>query len=351
MVALNNSFSSQSVEQELIDLLNSVKASLASAKSLHDIEQLKIKFLGKKSELVTLLKQISQAPVSERPRLGQAVNQFKQTAQDLFRYHQELLEKEQLANQLKNESLDITLPGRRQALGGFHPISRTMNRVEELFTAMGFNMAVGPEIEDEHHNFDALNLLSHHPARDSVATFYFDNGLLLRTHTSPVQIRVMKSTTPPIRVITPGRVYRRDSDQTHTPMFHQLEGLVIDEETNFSNLKYLLQVFLNQFFETEINLRFRPSFFPFTEPSAEVDIMHLLCAGKGCRTCGFSGWLEVLGCGMVHPQVLKNIGIDSEQYQGFAFGLGLDRLTMLRYNVSDLRIFFENDVRVLQQFK
>lgn len=339
-----------SLQEKLKALLLNANNAVTNIKTPLEIEQLRTRYLGKKGELTELLKQISQVPVSDRPKLGQAVNQIKQELQAVFLQKEQALQVAELSLQLQRETIDITLPGRSSALGGFHPITRTRLRVEELFIALGFQVAEGPEIEDEYHNFDALNIPVYHPARDSLDTFYFANKQLLRTHTSPVQIRVMQQQIPPLRIITPGRVFRRDSDHTHTPMFHQLEGLVVDKDCNFANLKNLLQNFFNQFFETELNLRFRASFFPFTEPSAEVDIMHLLCGGRGCRTCGDSGWLEVLGCGMVHPKVLANVGIDANEYQGFAFGLGLDRLAMLRYGIADLRTFFENDIRLLKQF-
>lgn len=350
MTTFNNTPTANDLEQKLNELYSNAQNALLDTKTLLDIEHLRTCYFGKKGELTDLLKLLSKVPAEVRPQLGQIVNHTKQQLQLLFNQHEENLQATLLAQQLQKETIDVTLPGRTQALGGFHPVTRARMRAEQLFIALGFQVAEGPEIEDDYHNFDALNIPLHHPARDALDTFYFSNKLLLRTHTSPVQIRVMQQQAPPLRIITPGRVFRRDSDQTHTPMFHQLEGLVVDKQCNFSNLKDLLQKFFNQFFETELNLRFRPSFFPFTEPSAEVDIMHLLCSGDGCRTCGDSGWLEVLGCGMVHPQVLANVGIDSTEYQGFAFGLGLDRLAMLRYGVADLRMFFENDIRLLKQF-
>lgn len=338
------------MQEQLNALFAKAKASVLAAQTSTAIEQLRVHYLGKKGELTHLLKQISQVPAAERPQLGQAVNQIKQQLQELFDEQEQQLLQVALAEQLREETIDVTLPGRQQTVGSLHPITRVRLRVEELFTAMGFAVAVGPEIEDEYHNFDALNIPSSHPARDTQDTFYFADKRLLRTHTSSVQIHVMQTKSPPLRIITPGRVFRRESDQTHTPMFHQIEGLVVDSVCTFADLKGLLQIFFNRFFETELSLRFRPSFFPFTEPSAEVDIMHLLCSGKGCRTCSYTGWLEVLGCGMVHPNVLANVGIDAELYQGFAFGLGLDRLAMLRYGITDLRLLFENDVRLIEQF-
>ncbi len=251
---------------------------------------------------------------------------------------------------LGSESIDITLPGRGSRSGGKHPVSRTMERIEDLFAQLGFEVATGPEIEDDYHNFEALNIPAHHPARAMHDTFYFDPHTLLRTHTSPVQIRVMEKEGPPLRVIAPGRVYRCDSDVTHTPMFHQVEGLLVDKDVSFADLKGLLDDFLKHFFEKDLKVRFRPSYFPFTEPSAEVDMECVICGGEGCRVCSHTGWLEVLGCGMVHPKVFEHAGIDNEKFTGYAFGMGVERLAMLRYGVNDLRLFFENDLRFLQQF-
>ena len=256
-----------------------------------------------------------------------------------------------MQRQLESERVDVTLAGRGQLPAGLHPVTRVMNRITEFFTQAGFQVAAGPEVEDDFHNFEALNIPSHHPARAMHDTFYFDAHRLLRTHTSPVQIRVMEQQQPPIRIVCPGRVYRCDSDLTHSPMFHQVEGLLIDENVSFAQLKSVIQNFLRVFFEKDLAVRFRPSYFPFTEPSAEVDIQCVMCDGKGCRVCKQTGWLEVLGCGMVHPQVLKNCGIDSDKYSGFAFGMGVERFAMLRYGVNDLRLFFDNDLRFLARFK
>ena len=252
---------------------------------------------------------------------------------------------------LASERIDVSLPGRDVSVGGLHPVTRTMQRIEAFFASAGFEVAEGPEIEDDFHNFEALNIPAHHPARAMHDTFYFDEHLLLRTHTSPVQIRHMKDAEPPMKVIAPGRVYRCDSDLTHTPMFHQVEGFLVDEQVSFADLKGILNAFLHSFFEREdLAVRFRPSYFPFTEPSAEVDIQCVMCSGEGCRVCGHTGWLEVLGCGMIHPEVFRHVGIDSEKYLGYAFGMGVERLAMLRYGVNDLRLFFENDLRFLKQF-
>lgn len=326
------------MQNELQAIIQDAKAQTLAAKDIATIQDLRVKFLGKKSALTEILKKLGKLDPAERPKIGQLINQAKEQVQACLTDQENKLKNAALAAKLSSEKIDITLPGRGQSTGSIHPVTRVRQRVLDLFKQMGFTEAVGPEIEDEYHNFSALNFADHHPAKESQDTFYFPDGKLLRTHTSPVQIRVMKKEKPPIRVITPGRVYRRDSDLTHTPMFHQLEGLVVDEHCTFSHLKGLLQNFLNFFFEKEIPLRFRPGYFPFTEPSAEVDI-------------GYNNkWLEVLGCGMVHPNVLRNVNIDPEKYTGFAFGIGLDRLAMLRYNITDLRMMFENDVRFLKQF-
>lgn len=327
------------MHNEVAALLNDAKAAIAAATDLAAVEQLRVHYLGKKGQLTALLKSVADLPVEQRPEMGKVINQAKQAVQALLAEQDALLGEQALKERLQAEAVDVTLPGRGQSLGALHPVTQVRERVIQLFTAMGFTVADGPEIEDDYHNFEALNIPSYHPARDSHDTFFFSNGLLLRTHTSNVQIRTMKQQPPPLRVITLGRVYRCDSDQTHTPMFHQLEGLVVDTHCHMGHLKALLQDFLQKFFETELEFRFRPSFFPFTEPSAEVDIRR--ADGR---------WLEILGCGMVHPQVLKNVNIDPEKFSGFAFGLGLDRLAMLRYGITDLRLLFDNDLRMLTQF-
>lgn len=327
------------MQTTLDNIVASASMAIVAAKTANDIQDLRVKYLGKKGELTEMMKTLGTLSPEERPKAGQLINVAKTTVQDLLNEKEASFKNAELNEKLAKEKIDITLSGRGNALGSLHPVTRVRERVTALFSQMGFTVAEGPEIEDEHHNFDALNFEDHHPAKESQDTFYFGDGKLLRTHTSPVQIRVMKKEKPPIRVITPGRVFRRDYDATHTPMFHQLEGLVIDEHCNFAQLKSLLQTFMNRFFEKEMRLRFRPSYFPFTEPSAEVDL-------------GWDdgAWLEVLGCGMVHPNVLHNVGIDPQKYTGFAFGIGLDRLAMLRYNIRDLRMMFENDLRFLEQF-
>ncbi|HSJ48064.1 MAG TPA: phenylalanine--tRNA ligase subunit alpha, partial [Gammaproteobacteria bacterium] len=297
------------------------------------------------------LKTLGNLPHEERKAAGQKINEAKQAVQQAIEARRATLEQEEMASRLAADRIDVTLPGRGQRSGGLHPVTRTLERIQDLFAGMGFAVAEGPEIEDDYHNFEALNIPETHPARAMHDTFYFDAHTVLRTHTSPVQIRVMEEQAPPLRVIAPGRVYRCDSDLTHTPMFHQVEGLLVDKDVSFADLKGLLDQFLKHFFERDLGVRFRPSYFPFTEPSAEVDMECVMCGGKGCRVCSHTGWLEVLGCGMVHPKVFESVGIDNEQYTGFAFGMGVERLAMLRYGVNDLRLFFENDLRFLRQFR
>jgi phenylalanyl-tRNA synthetase alpha chain len=325
---------------------------VAAADNAAALDDVRVRFLGKKGLLTQQLKQLGQLPAADRPAAGQAINRIKQQVQQAVEARGGELQAAALDARLASEKIDVTLSGRGQQHGGLHPVTITMRRIEQLFQPLGFTVAEGPEIEDDHHNFEALNIPAHHPARAMHDTFYFDAHTLLRTHTSPVQVRVMEERKPPLRIIAPGRVYRCDSDLTHTPMFHQVEGLLVDEHVSFANLKGLLDEFLQAFFERDdLAVRFRPSYFPFTEPSAEVDIQCVMCAGDGCRVCGQSGWLEVLGCGMVHPKVFEQVGIDNERYTGFAFGMGVERLAMLRYGVNDLRLFFENDLNFLTQFK
>lgn len=328
----------------LQDLLDQVKHKIATIDELASLDQLRVEFLGKKAQVTQLMKTLGGLSAQERPLAGQLINEAKQSIQQLLNEKKSHLEAAELAKKLAQESVDVTLPGRRLDLGGLHPVTRTLRRIETLFARSGFEVATGPEIEDDWHNFGALNIPETHPARAMHDTFYVDESTVLRTHTSGVQIRIMENHQPPIRIIAPGRVYRCDSDQTHTPMFHQIEGLIVEKDANFAQLMNLLTDFLRHFFEDEnLKTRFRPSYFPFTEPSAEVDIATDLF-GEG-------RWVEVLGCGMVHPNVLRNVGIDPEEYTGLAFGLGVERLAMLRYGVKDLRQFFENDLRFLRQFK
>jgi phenylalanyl-tRNA synthetase alpha chain len=334
----------EELEQQAVREISAATDSVA-------LEEVRVRMLGKKGALTDQLKQLGRLPANERPAAGQAINRVKQRVQELLDSRRGQLQAAALDAQLARETIDVTLPGRGQLPGGLHPVTRTLRRIEALFRPLGFIVVEGPEIEDDHHNFGALNIPDHHPARAMHDTFYFDAHTLLRTHTSPVQVRVMEEQSPPLRIIAPGRVYRCDSDLTHTPMFHQVEGLLVDHEVSFANLRGMLYGFLRAFFEREdLDVRFRPSYFPFTEPSAEVDIQCVICSGSGCRVCKQSGWIEILGCGMVHPNVLSNVGIDNERYTGFAFGVGVERLAMLRYGVNDLRLFFENDLAFLEQF-
>jgi phenylalanyl-tRNA synthetase alpha chain len=336
--------------QELDLVVKAAEDSIANADTIVDLEDIRVKYMGKKGELTSVLKNLGKLPPAERPLVGQKVNKYKQQLQQSITSRRESLQTKELAKKLTAESIDVTLAGRGQNIGSLHPVTKAQRRIESFFSRLGFKVEEGPEVEDDYHNFTALNIPEHHPARASHDTFYFDANNLLRTHTSGVQIRVMQNQDLPVRVIAPGRVYRCDSDVTHTPMFHQIEGLWVAENVSFAHLKGVLQAFVNDFFEKDIAIRLRPSFFPFTEPSAEVDIACVQCDGKGCRVCSHTGWLEVLGCGMVHPNVLNAVNIDSEKYSGFAFGMGIDRLAMLRYGINDLRMFFENDQRFLQQF-
>jgi len=335
---------------ELQELVLQVQTEVAAATDISAVDALRVLYLGKKSRLSELSKRMGQLDEAERKRYGAELNVAREAITQALTERKQGIEADLLAAQLIAERVDVTLPGRHAAAGGLHPVTRVLQRMEDFFIRAGFTVADGPEVEDDFHNFEALNIPAHHPARAMHDTFYFDAHRLLRTHTSPVQVRVMESQQPPIRIVCPGRVYRCDSDLTHSPMFHQIEGLLIDENVTFADLKGIIEDFLRVFFERELQVRFRPSYFPFTEPSAEVDIQCVMCGGDGCRVCKHTGWLEVLGCGMVHPKVLENCGIDPERYQGFAFGMGVERFAMLRYGVNDLRLFFENDVRFLRQF-
>jgi phenylalanyl-tRNA synthetase alpha chain len=338
--------------EALAALEQQAREAVAQAADLRGLDDIRVQYLGKKGLLTEQLKQLGKLPAEQRPEAGQAINVAKRALQDAIEARKVELQTAALQAQLDAECVDVTLPGRGQCSGGLHPITRTLQRIEHLFAGMGFESVSGPEIEDDYHNFEALNIPAHHPARAMHDTFYIDAHRVLRTHTSPVQIRIMETQKPPFRVIAPGRVYRCDSDLTHTPMFHQVEGLLVDENVSFADLKGLLDEFLKHFFErSDLGVRFRPSYFPFTEPSAEVDIACVMCSGSGCRVCGQSGWLEILGCGMVHPNVFEHVGVDNEKYTGLAFGMGVERLTMLKYGVNDLRLFFENDMRFLQQFR
>ena len=336
---------------DLESLLTLALGEIAGAGDERSLDDLRVKYLGKKGELTAQLKSLGSLSPEERPRAGELINKAKQQLQSAIEQRKASLIAEAMQARLKEESIDISLPGRGQETGGLHPVTRTINRITRIFQQAGYSVAEGPEIEDDYHNFEALNIPSHHPARAMHDTFYVRPGTVLRTHTSPVQVHVMESGEPPFRMICPGRVYRCDSDLTHTPMFHQVEGLLVDESVSMTDLKGTVVDFLQSFFEEDLPVRFRPSYFPFTEPSAEVDMGCVSCGGDGCRICGHTGWLEVMGCGMVHPRVLEMSGVDTGKFNGFAFGMGVERLAMLRYQVSDLRTYFENDLRFLAQFR
>lgn len=335
---------------ELEQLAKQAELSIAGAEDLSVLDDLRVEYLGKKGRLTGLLKGLGSLSAEERPAAGAKINDVKQSLQDLIGQRKMHFESIELDAKLADETIDVTLPGRGEDVGGLHPVTRTMERIEGFFSRIGYDVEIGPEIEDDYHNFESLNIPSHHPARAMHDTFYIDPTTVLRTHTSPVQVRTMERHAPPIRIICPGRVYRCDSDLTHTPMFHQVEGLVVDRDISFADLKGVIDQFLKAFFEADLPVRFRPSYFPFTEPSAEVDIQCTNCGGDGCRVCSHTGWLEVMGCGMVHPNVLEHCDVDTNTFTGFAFGMGVERLAMLRYGVNDLRLFFENDLRFLKQF-
>ncbi|TNE92983.1 phenylalanine--tRNA ligase subunit alpha [Porticoccus sp.] len=336
---------------ENLELLASeAQQAIEQADGLAALDQVRVEFLGKKGKLTDLLKGLGKLSAEERPAAGARINEVKQQLQVQINVRRDSLENAAVEEQLAKESVDVTLPGRGEESGGLHLITHTMERIESFFTQVGYKVEEGPEIEDDYHNFEALNIPAHHPARAMHDTFYVTENTVLRTHTSPVQIRTMETQAPPIRIICPGRVYRCDSDLTHTPMFHQVEGLVVDRDVSMADLKGTIDQFLKAFFEADLPVRFRPSYFPFTEPSAEVDIQCTNCRGAGCRICKNTGWLEVMGCGMVHPNVFAHCKIDAEEFSGFAFGMGVERLAMLRYGVNDLRLFFENDLQFLNQF-
>ena len=321
-----------------------------AADSPGTLEDVRVEYLGTKGKLTLLARSLRSLEPSERPAAGAQINAAKAAVVQAIEARRSALTAEQLARSLDEDVVDVTLPGRRQNSGSLHPITQTMRRIEDIFLGAGYEVATGPEIEDDYHNFEALNLPPHHPARTMWDTFYLEGGHVLRTHTSPVQVRVMEKTQPPIRIICPGRVFRRESDLTHTPMFHQVEGLVVDEDVSFADLKGTVVGFVRRFYDKDVAVRFRPSYFPFTEPSAEVDAQCVHCEGAGCRFCSGTGWVEVMGCGVVHPNVLRMSGIDAERYTGFAFGFGADRLAAFYFGIDDLRLFFDNDVRFLSQF-
>jgi len=338
------------MKERLEGLLGEGRNALLEAGSMSELQDAKVRFLGKKGVMTSIMKGMGQLSSEERPILGALANRIKEELESLYEERAESVRAAELEHRLASERVDVTLPGRRHAIGSKHPITLVTEEINGIFSSLGFGVAEGPEIEMDFYNFAALNMPKNHPARDMQDTFYVTEDVVLRTHTSPVQIRTMLKQAPPVRVIAPGTVYRRDSDLTHTPMFHQIEGFLVDRDITFGDLKGVLTTFISQFFGKGTGVRFRPSFFPFTEPSAEVDIQCVICAGAGCRVCKNSGWLEILGSGMIDPEVFKAVNYDHEKYSGFAFGMGIERIAMLKYGVNDLRLFFENDLRFLHQF-
>lgn len=334
----------------LEDLKETFLHELKAARSLADTNQLRVKYLGKKGLVTAQLKALSSIAPEERPAYGKEINDLKVFIEQDLEARDSRLKEEELRSRLLAESIDVTLPGKAVSHGREHPLSRTLSDIVDIFVRMGFSVEEGPEVELDYYNFEALNFPLEHPARDMQDTFFVSNDVVLRTHTSPVQVRGMEKRKPPVRFIAPGKVYRCDADITHTPMFHQVEGLMVDRDISFSHLKGVLEAFLHRMFGPDTPVRFRPSFFPFTEPSAEIDIGCILCSGEGCRVCKGSGWLEVLGAGMVHPAVFEHVGYDPEEYSGFAFGMGIERIAMLKYAIDDIRLFYENDTRFLKQF-
>jgi len=338
------------VSANLEEILSQGLQAVAESTDLTQLDQVRVSYLGKKGAFTLQMKELGKLDPDQRRAVGQVINKAKGEFQQKLEQARTAMQQAVLDERLASESVDVTLPGRGQSVAGLHPVTITLRRISKIFGSVGFNVVEGPEIEDDYHNFEALNIPAHHPARAMHDTFYFDPHTVLRTHTSPVQIRVMEANKPPLKVIAPGRVYRCDSDVTHTPMFHQVEGFLVDSDVSFADLKGVIYEFLRAFFEKDIQVRFRPSYFPFTEPSAEVDIECVMCDGAGCRVCGHTGWLEVMGCGMIHPEVFKSVEINSDEFTGFAFGMGVERLAMLRYGINDLRMFFENDLKFLEQF-
>ncbi|MBI5969858.1 MAG: phenylalanine--tRNA ligase subunit alpha [Deltaproteobacteria bacterium] len=338
------------MNERLTHLLRQAVSSLSEAGTKDEIHAIRVLYLGRKGLFASFLKDLSSLPADGKKAAGAAINSVKDRIEREIEGRLKSIEDALKSGRLAMERIDVTLPGRTQPLGRLHPVTQVMREVSAIFTGLGFETAEGPEVELDYYNFEALNISKDHPARDMQDTFYVSEEVILRTHTSPVQIRVMEKTPPPIRIIAPGTVYRRDSDITHTPMFHQVEGFMVDEKVSFADLKGVLTIFLKALFGGSIGVRFRPSFFPFTEPSAEVDIACVICAGLGCRVCKGSGWIEILGCGMIHPEVFKAVKYDPEKYSGFAFGLGIERVAMLKFGIDDIRLFFENDLRFLRQF-
>ena len=336
--------------EKLDELKKQAREELGSVSDEAALQNLKARFLGKKGVITEILKGMKDLSPEERPKMGQLVNEAKTFVEELVESRLDSIREEKKNRSLFEERIDVTLPGKGLPAGAKHPVTQVMEEIVSIFERMGFEVAEGPEVETDYYNFEALNIPKNHPARDMQDTFYISDDVVLRTHTSPVQIRVMEKLKPPVKIIAPGRVYRNDSDVSHTPMFHQIEGLLVDEHVTFGDLKGVLTEFVRLVFGEGIGVRFRPSFFPFTEPSAEVDMQCMICGGKGCRVCKDTGWLEILGCGMVDPEVYKSVGYDSSKYSGFAFGMGIERITMLKFGINDIRLFFENDARFLRQF-
>ena len=337
------------MEQELNTLQTLAKEELGAVSNTAQLEDFRIKFLGRKGEFSSIMKSLGKVPKEDKPRLGQLANSVKKELESLFDTKKQGLNASSASSD-DSSAIDLSLPGRKPETGKLHPVTQIMNEVCAIFESLGFSVAEGPDVEHDHYNFEALNIPAHHPARDMHDTFYISDSILLRTHTSPMQARIMETQQPPLRVIAPGKVYRCDSDITHTPMFHQVEGFLVDKNVSFADLKGVLTIFTQKMFDKKLELRFRPSFFPFTEPSAEVDIACVMCNGKGCRVCKHTGWLEILGSGMIDPEVFKKVGYDPEVYSGFAFGLGIERIAMLKYGIDDIRLYYENDLRFLSQF-
>ena len=338
------------MQEKLEDLKNQAQTELEQVSDEVSLQNLRAKFVGRKGVITEITKSMKDASSEDRPKMGMLINEVKTYIEALFDEKSNYIKEEKKKRAIAEEKIDVTLPGRNVSLGARHPVSQVMEEIVTIFERMGFEVAEGPEVETDYYNFEALNIPKDHPARDMQDTFYISDDVVLRTHTSPVQIRVMEKEEPPIKIIAPGRVYRCDSDVSHTPMFHQIEGLLVDKNVTFGDLKGVLTEFLRLVFGEGLGVRFRPSFFPFTEPSAEVDIECVICGGQGCRVCKDSGWLEILGCGMVDPEVFKSVNYDPEVYSGFAFGMGIERITMLKFGINDIRLFFENDVRFLRQF-
>jgi phenylalanyl-tRNA synthetase alpha chain len=338
------------MEQELVNLQAQATEQLAGIENTSQLEDFRIRFLGRKGQFSTIMKSLGKVPKEDKPRLGQMANSIKKDIEALYGEKQQALSTGTIGSSAQNDAIDLTLPGRRPETGKLHPVTQIMNEVCSIFESLGFSVAEGPDVEHDHYNFEALNIPTHHPARDMHDTFYVSDSILLRTHTSPMQARIMETQQPPLRVIAPGKVYRCDSDITHTPMFHQVEGFLVDRDVSFADLKGVLTIFTQKMFDKDLELRFRPSFFPFTEPSAEVDIACVICGGSGCRVCKRTGWLEILGAGMIDPEVFKMVGYNPEVYSGFAFGLGIERIAMLKYGIDDIRLYYENDLRFLSQF-